>query len=162
VECRSATDEAVPPGGAVPDTWPTFVAIVMAHLPPRDDYHLSSAYGLCEGTSGQAGRMVMSFGEGEEHGQFVVELFPDFYQVLPSASATCATLAAQSQEVFFCTDATATEPLAFGGRDQRGGVYALTLYPDGRSIVFEDTNTNLAPETMRTIVSDPSLAALLA
>jgi hypothetical protein len=160
VECRTATNEAIPPAGTVPDTWPSLVGIVLDHLPPRDDYHLSSAFGPCSGASGQAWRMVMRVGGG----QLVVELFPDFYQLLPTdatPATTCSALIARWQEEYFCTDATSTEPMVAGGRDDRGEVYILALYPDGRWITLEDNDTNLPRETMRAIVTDPELAALL-
>jgi hypothetical protein len=164
VECRTATNEAVPPGGAVPDTWPSFVGIVLAHLPPRDDYHLSSAVGMFCDTDPKAGRMVMSFGEGDAHGQFALELFTDFYQLLPAGETpamTCAALTAEWQEVYSCTDATSTEPLVVGGRDEPGDVYFMALYPDGRFVFIEDNRSGIAQETLLAIVTDPALAALL-
>lgn len=161
IECRTATDEAVPPGGAVSDSWPSFVGIVLAHLPARDDYRLDSAGGLCGEPSERSGRMVLSFGDAAGH--LVVELYADFYQLIPTdatPATTCAALIARWQEVYFCADATSTEPLIVGGRDDRGEVY-IALYPDGRWITVEDNGTDLPPETLRAVVTDPALAALL-
>jgi hypothetical protein len=161
VDCREATNEPAPPAGVIPETWPSFVGIVMAHLPTRDDYHLASGYGMCQ----HGARMVMEIGEQGAHGQFVVELMPDFYGALPAGNEpvnlSCPSLAATAQEVYFCSDATATEPLVWGGVDERGATYVFALHADGRWIIFENNGADVAPETMRDIVTDPALAALL-
>jgi len=172
-ECRTATHEPSPFAGAIPDTWPSFIGIVMAHLPPRDDYYVSSGYGLCEDMGASAGRVVMSIGEQGEHGQFVVELITDFQKLIQgpnvitpsafniSAYFTCPGLQAEHVEVYFCEEATETQPLAFAGRDHRGDMWVFAYYPDRRYIVLENNDTILDLPTMRAIVTDPELAALL-
>lgn len=172
-ECRTATNEPSPFAGTLPDTWPSFIGIVMAHLPPRDDYYVSSGYGLCNDMGASAGRVVMQIGAQGEHGQFVVELITDFQELIQGPNVitppnfdvstyfTCPRLEAEHVEVYFCEEATETQPLAFAGRDHRGAMWVFAYYPDGRYIVLENNDTILDLETMRAVVTDPELAALL-
>ncbi len=45
--CKTATDESVGQAGVPRADWPEFVTLVVNRLPPRSDYTLQSAYGMC-------------------------------------------------------------------------------------------------------------------
>ncbi len=172
VECRTVT---TPPALASPDTWPSFVATVVAKLPPRDDYVLTSAHGVCEVTDGppsvfagderativRSAEMRMSVGGSAENGGFSVLLVRTSPPIDLPSCAELPSLQRAGDELLFCDDATAALPTAYGGRSG-GDLYAMAMYPDGRMILFEDGGSPFDLATMRALVTDPDLAALVA
>ncbi len=168
--CKTATDEAEPPEGAPRDTWPDFVPVVIGKLPPRSDYTVQWAYGMCqefEGTPLPArtaiAYAVINLGPNREHGHLTIDFYRDS---VIFDGITCATLASphpQSpfQDLLHCQDATSDTPMvvAYGDGSRQLGVTAI--YSDGRAIMMEATGTPFDVEALRVVVNDPELAALV-
>jgi hypothetical protein len=170
VECGTATHEAAPPAGTASDAWPTFVKVIIAKLPPRDDYALNSAVGVCDSTdhgvsvNGRPLKILrlaglnMSLGANEENGRFVMDLT----LVTGDLPTACTEIpaATDDDQILDCEDATQAGPMVVAGRF-RGDLYVMAFYPDGRMISFEDRGSPFDLETMRALVTDPEVAALL-
>jgi hypothetical protein len=160
--CQSATDEAEPPDGVPVAEQPRFVQVVLSKLPPRDDYFLQWAIGMCAGNNEPTGvpgdvsaYAVINLGPNREHGHLTVDIFYD------RQSSTCATLQADAEEsLLFCLDGTATTPLvAANGTD--GELVVTAIWADQRAVTIGASGTPFDVATLRTVVTDPDLAALL-
>jgi hypothetical protein len=159
--CKTATDESVPQTGVPPADWPEFVTIVVDKLPPRSDYTLQSAYGVCTLPDAPNGPRpsayaVINLGPSRASGHLTVDLFYG----AANTPTSCASLPTPTEQVLFCDDATATEPMVFGV-DQGDLKIVTAVYPDARTISIGSNGTPLDAEALRTVVADPDLAGLL-
>jgi hypothetical protein len=161
VPCEEATDDVKVPGLS---DYPRFVRLVLSKMPPRDDYSLQSAQGMCppfgepEGPAGEQrqGYAVINLGPNREHGHLTVTLSRIAHQF------TCDTVRTPEGGLIFCEDATATAPLVLGVRV--GGdnyVIVTALYLDGRSVSIGAIGTPFDAATLRPVVTDPTVAALI-
>jgi hypothetical protein len=162
--CQTATDEAVPPDGVSAADQPRFVRFVFTKLPPRDDYFLQSGYGMCVGTEEPAGLpgerlnayAVINLGPNREHGHLTVTI-----QHEPGLR-TCADLTTPEVRLLFCEDAAATTPLVLGVQIGRPDEFIVTaVYSDDRVVSIGAYGTPFDVATLRSVVTDPELVALL-
>jgi hypothetical protein len=162
--CQTATDEAVPPDGVPAADQPRFVRVVFTKLPQRDDYFLQSGYGMCVGTEEPAGLpgerlnayAVINLGPNREHGHLTVTVQhePGF--------GTCADVPTPEAQLLFCEDAAATTPLVLGVQIGRPNEFIVTaVYSDDRVVSIGAYGTPFDVPTLRSVVTDPDLVALL-
>jgi hypothetical protein len=163
--CESATDEAQPPDGVPSAEQPRFVRVVLTKLPPREDYVLQSAYGICalpDAPAGSIGELpngyaVINLGPNREHGHLTVSIYHE------PAPVTCDTLTTPPDQLLFCQDATATTPLVLAARTGGGpsDFVVTAIYPDSRAVSIGSNTTPLDVATVRSVVTDPALVELL-
>ena len=159
--CEEATDDVKLPG---PSDYPRFVRLVLSKMPPRDDYSLQSAQGMCppfgepEGPAGEQrqGYAVINLGPNREHGHLTVTLSRVTRQF------PCDALPTPEDGLIFCEDATATAPLVLGVRvDGDNYVIVTAIYLDGRSVSIGAIGTPFGADALRPVVTDPAVAALI-
>ena len=166
--CESATDESDPVKGVPSDGYPRFVRMVLAKMPPRDDYSLQSAIGVCPnpdappGTPGArpSGYAVVNLGPNREHGHLTINLRylagPALSEAVPTS---CATLPTPPAAVLFCDDTTV--PMVFATTPHEHYVIVNAVYPDGRSVYIEAIDADITANQLVPVVTDPALADLL-
>jgi hypothetical protein len=164
--CESATDESDPVTGVPTDGYPRFVRMVLAKMPPRDDYTLQSAYGVCPnpdappGTPGARpnGYAVVNLGPNREHGHLTINLR---YLTAPSEAVptACATLPTPAANVLFCDDSTV--PLVFAVTPHQRYVIVNAIYPDGRTVYIEAIDADITANQLIPVVTDHAIADLL-
>jgi hypothetical protein len=166
--CESATDESDPVTGVPTDGYPRFVRMVLAKMPPRDDYTLQSAYGVCPNSDAQPGTpgarpngyAVVNLGPNREHGHLTINLRylagPALSEAVPTS---CATLPTPPANVLFCDDSSV--PMVFAVDPYEHYVIVNAVYPDGRSVYIEAIDAPITANQLVPVVSDPALADLL-
>ena len=160
--CKTATDESRLQAGVPRTDWPEFVTLVVDRLPQRRDYTLQSAHGVCtlpaDGPRGArpSAYAVINLGPTRAFGHLTVDLFYG----AADAPTSCVTLPTPAEQLLFCDDATAIEPMVFG-IDQGADKTVTAVYPDARTISIGSNRTPLDPEALRIVVADPALAELL-
>jgi hypothetical protein len=159
--CESATDESDPVRGVPSDGYPRFVRMVLAKMPPRDDYSLQSAIGVCPNPGARpSGYAVVNLGPNREHGHLTINLRylagPALSEAVP---ASCATLPTPPAAVLFCDDATV--PMVFATAPDEHNVIVNAIYPDGRSVYIEAIDADITANQLVPVVTDPALADLL-
>jgi hypothetical protein len=171
--CEITTEEA-DPGGRVPATeQPWFMDRVFSKLPPRDDYYLQWAYGMCVET--EAGDVkepanlpgerlhayaVINLGPNRERGHLTIDIE---HETVPQ---TCAAVPTPTppMRLLFCEDASGPAPLVVateGEYDHSTDVSVGAFYTGDRMVAIGAHGTSFDAATLRTIVSDPDLVALL-
>jgi hypothetical protein len=166
--CESATDESDPVTGVPTDGYPRFVRMVLAKMPPRDDYTLQSAYGVCPNTDAPPGTpgarpngyAVVNLGPNREHGHLTINLRylagPALSEAVPTS---CATLPTPPANVLFCDDSTV--PIVFAVDPYEHYVIVNAVYPDGRSFYIEAIDADITANQLVPVVSDRAIADLL-
>jgi hypothetical protein len=171
--CEITTEEA-DPGGRVPATeQPRFMDRVFSKLPPRDDYHLQWAYGMCvESMAGEVKEpaglpgerlhayAVINLGPNREHGHLTVYIE---HEAVPE---TCAGVPTPEppMRLLFCEDAAGPAPLVIateGEFDDSTDVTVGAFYTGDRMVSVGAHGTPFGAATLRAVVTDPDLVALL-
>jgi DNA-directed RNA polymerase specialized sigma24 family protein len=156
--CESATDEAEPSSGVPGSDQPQFVKAVVSKLPRTEHYVLQSAYGICTvpGSAGvgPSGYAVINLGPNRERGHLTVSIY---YETDPP---TCATTTVPADQLF-CEDGIANTPLVQAIRDGVDDFVVTAVYPDRRAVSIEAHTFAFDPATLRSVVTDPELVALL-
>jgi hypothetical protein len=165
-QCGEATDEAEPPDSVPVPEQPRFVRVVQGKLPPRSDYYLQYATGMCvagEEPTGLAGERlhgyaVINIGQRQEHGHLTVTIQ---HQTMPTNCNDIPTPEMPWGNKV-CEDATATTPLVMVVEDRAERQFSVTaVYPGNRVVSMDSFRTPFDVDTIRAIVTDPDLVALL-
>jgi hypothetical protein len=159
--CESATDESDPVQGVPNDGYPRFVRMVLAKMPPRDDYTLQSAYGVCvpadlppDIPARPNGYAVVNLGPNREHGHLTINLL----YLMEAAPTSCATLPTPV-DVLFCDDSAV--PIVFAVDRDKYTVTVNAVYPDGRTFYIEAIDTPITATQLVPVVKDTAIADLL-
>jgi len=164
--CGTATDESEQQRGVPAAEYPQFVRLTVAKLPPRDDYVLQSAVGICPPPAGVAGPKgngpygyaVINLGPRREQGHLTVDIYHE------NEPVTCATVSAPPEQVEFCRDATATAPLVLAVRDDGSrddGLIVTAIHSGRRTVSIGAFGTPFDAEALVPVVTDPALRDLL-
>ncbi|GIH06895.1 hypothetical protein Rhe02_49620 [Rhizocola hellebori] len=184
-ECVAAPSVSPTEKRVAQENWPAFVQITIAKLPARSDYMMQSGYDLCtpEGAPEQPGvapdilksaYAVINLGPMREHGHLTVYL----EKFSPgSVPATCAALQQQldtpnpnnpegpKPQLLFCDEASGTAPMVYATSSYSTPV--VTASYTGYRVWMEshptasDQQPEISAEALRTVVTDPALAALI-